>query len=170
MKTWTLVNLDAATRPHMVTEFESDLQDGTLYRSRSFSEYGRTQYPEIMHDALILGNPNSFIKQLLPIFFNEFQSNGHHLNKSDAARKFGGGQFNLFYIRGLCIRAKNGGIVELKIYRAKPSSEHRPESDAMVGEMRNASALLDDLRSHKNSQPSLGFPPGAHSGLSVRLP
>ena len=63
------------------------------------------------------------------------------------------------------------GISELVIYRAKPVSNPRPESEARVETSLSPEELLDDLRSHPGDEPpTLGVPSGPNSGLSVRLP
>lgn len=169
MSTWNLENLDDITRIFMGQEFESDYKDNTLYRSLVLNEYGDREYPAIIREALINGTPDSLTARLAPNFFKNYQSDGKQVNKAEAAERLEG-QFNLFYIRGLCLRAINEGIVNLEIYRAKNSLKHRSNSDARIGETINASELLADLRAHKNSTPSLGIPSGPNSGLSVRLP
>jgi hypothetical protein len=86
-----------------------------------------------------------------------------------AAAMLAEGEFNRFYLRGLCrrIQATGGGSVE--IYRARTSAKPRSESEAMIGEMFDASALLGDLRVNIGVDPALGLP-NINSGLSGRLP
>jgi hypothetical protein len=174
MKTWNLVNLDKTTRAHMITEFESDQRDTTLLFSKDFSDYGKQQYPVVLRLAFEKGDSDSFIEQLTPDFFNVTRTdkNGRvsHLNREDCARKFGGGQFNQFYMRGLCIHAHAEGVEEIIVYRAKDSQAPREESKAMIGKRINDLSLLADLREHKDIDTHLGLPPGAHSGLSACLP
>ena len=56
------------------------------------------------------------------------------------------GEFNRFYIRGLCLRAIASGIVDLVIYRAKQVANPRSDSALKIGTTINAQALLDYLR------------------------
>jgi len=57
------------------------------------------------------------------------------------------------------------------IYRAKPVTTPRPESEARIETALAPEELLEDLRSHPGDErPSLGVPSGPNSGLSVRLP
>jgi hypothetical protein len=78
------------------------------------------------------------------------------------------GEFNRFFIRGLCslVCSKGGGGVE--IYRAREPSQARPESEEMLGTQVDAAQLLDDLRTNVGQPPTLL--PFVNSGLSVRLP
>ncbi len=77
------------------------------------------------------------------------------------------GEFNRYYIRGLCAKvcADGGGMVE--VYRARESSWARPESEALIGRRIDAAELLEDLRTHTGEAPTLL--PEVNSGLSVRL-
>jgi len=150
----------------MITEFESQKP----IESSVFSEYGSTHYPGVMRDALEFGDPNSLIKQLDSRFFKDTKSNGYRLSKNDAAASFGGGQFNQYYMRGLCLRAEAEGVLELIVYRAKPSSNPRPEDDQKLGTRLNATEHLADLRAHRDSPTHFGVPSGAHCGLSTKLP
>jgi len=80
-------------------------------------------------------------------------------------------EFNRYYIRALARRAIEDGIPELVIYRAKPVSNPRPESEARIETSLLPEDLLEDLRSHPGDEPPvLGVPSGPNSGLSVRLP
>jgi hypothetical protein len=80
------------------------------------------------------------------------------------------GEFNRFYVRGLCLRAIDEGIDRLVIYRAKAVEEPRPDSNRRIGRSVNPRTLLDDLRRNAGVDTALGIPPGPNSGLSVKLP
>ena len=81
------------------------------------------------------------------------------------------GEFNRFYIRGLCLRAIELGIGEVAVYRAKYVESPRPESDYLIGQRLPAASLLEDLRIHSGEEePYLKVPGGPNSGLSVHLP
>jgi hypothetical protein len=79
------------------------------------------------------------------------------------------GEFNRFYIRGLCRHAIKEKISDLIIYRAKAVSSPRSESQAKIGTSINAEALLRDLQKHQGVDTALGLPAGPNSGLSVKL-
>ena len=79
-------------------------------------------------------------------------------------------EFHRFYIRGLCCRALDQGVSALVIYRARPATQGRPSSDAMVGVRITVSSLLEDLRVTFRGVPPHGLPQCHDPGLSVRLP
>jgi hypothetical protein len=79
------------------------------------------------------------------------------------------GEFNRFYIRGLCLRAIQDGVAELIVYRAKEVSSPRRESEAMIGARLPPERLLQDIRTHPGVDTAFGLPPGPNSGLSVHL-
>ncbi len=80
------------------------------------------------------------------------------------------GEFNRFFVRGLCVKAIEDGIPEVEVYRGKQVNQPRPQSEAMIGKRISAKRLLDDLRVSQGVEPALGLPPGPNSGLTVRLP
>jgi len=88
-----------------------------------------------------------------------------------AAETLAEGEFNRFYIRGLCLRALAEGIAKVVVYRAKSVSDPRPESLRLIGRPVDAEALLNDLRIHSGEEePAMKVPGGPNSGLSVQLP
>jgi hypothetical protein len=88
----------------------------------------------------------------------------------NASNTLAEGEFNRFYVRGLCLRAIENGIAELEVYRDKSVRQPRLESEAMIGKRIPAQALLNDLKQSPGVEPALGLPPGPDSGLTVRLP
>lgn len=174
MPDFDFVHLDATTRSYMLAELDSDLATNTLAYSRDFNTNGRGQYPTVIRASLTDGGVDTLAAALLPAFFNPTRTdkNGKvtHLNLSDSAAKFAGGEFNRFYLRGVCLRADADGVVELVVYRAKASAVPRPESEAMIDRRLPTGELLADLRANKGFGTYLGVPMGPHSGLSARFP
>ena len=80
------------------------------------------------------------------------------------------GEFNRFYMRGLCERAKEEGHTHVLLYRAKFAEHPRAESEVLIGSEIEVDQLLADLRKHIRIDTALGLPPGPNSGLSIRLP
>jgi hypothetical protein len=78
-------------------------------------------------------------------------------------------EFHRFYMRGLCRRAIEQGVLTLVIYRAKPSDPVRAHSDTMVGVQITASSLLEDLSHAFRTTPPHGLPQCRDPGLSVRF-
>jgi hypothetical protein len=174
-----LENLDAKTRAQMATEISADSAGAKLYLSKRLSDVGRNNYPGLLLKAAQT-HDDSWLA-------SELRKNGR-LNEMEQRNKPKGGgvtmarvpvtapetlsegEFNRFYIRGLCLRATAEGISHLTIYRAKEVENPRSESGAKIGQKIAAQALLDDLRVNTGVDTALGLPPGPNSGLSVKLP
>jgi len=173
-----LENLDERTRQHMVKELERDTANGKLYLSSRLNEQGKKEYENLLRQALQNGNDETLAQRLrsggLLRSTEEKQKRTGGVTMSrvpvTAAETLSEGEFNRFYIRGLCLRAIQDGIPELVIYRAKEVANPRPESQSKIGTTISAEALLEDLRKHQGVDTALGLPAGPNSGLTVRLP
>ena len=171
-----LVNLDSETRQHMIAEVERDVSIGTLYTGRYLSDVGLERYPGLLREAIEYGTDESLASALSEpgLFAESYQkrtpSGGYTISKVPytAPTTLAEGEFNRFYLRGLCQRAIAGGQA-VEIYRARDSVTPRLESEAMIGRHLDAAALLVDLREHVGVDTALGLPPGPNSGLSGRL-
>lgn len=171
-----LENLDERTREFMLAEVESDCGTDRLTLSTRFTPEGAAVYPDLLRQAIRQGDDASLTAALeAGPFFAEWEE-GHRGDKvfprrvrKDAARLFSEGEFNRFYVRGLCLRASTDGISHVEVYRARPSVEPRPDSEAKIGETFSVAALLADLRDNVGVDTALGLPQ-VNSGLSVRLP
>ncbi|TKR26783.1 hypothetical protein FA014_03820 [Cellulomonas hominis] len=173
------VDLDDDVRGHMLAEFELDAS-GELYLSKHFSNLGAESYPAHMRTAIQAGNDASLAEALR----RQEYFNSHYMRAApgggstrvrvsrNVAETFAQGEFNRFYLRGLCsnVLATSGEEAQIEIYRARASANPRPESQAMVGKLVLAAALLADLRAHKGLDLALGIPAGPNSGLSARRP
>ena len=173
-----LVNLDERTRALMLEEIESDVTGGRLYISPRLNTRGQQEYPRLLREA-VAGHDDSWLA-------NQLRMNGLMKTQEERRKPKGGytvaqvpvtapdtlseGEFNRFYIRGLCLRAIQDGIPELVVYRAKEVSSPRRESEALIGARLPAERLLQDIRTHPGVDTALGLPPGPNSGLSVHLP
>jgi hypothetical protein len=170
------LNLDGRTRSFMLPEIDSDVNGGIIYLSSYLSDVGRADWPALLRKAAESHNDVWMGAQLRP--------NGR-LNAMAQRRKPTGGftmvrvpvtahetlsegEFNRFYIRGLCQRAIAEGIATVEVYRAKAVDVPRPESQAKLGIQIDPAALLADLRANVGVETSTGFP-GPNSGLSVKL-
>lgn len=178
MANLNLNNLDPQTRRHMNAEINTDMAATKLYLSNRLSSRGRADYPQLLKQAAE-AHDDSWLAC-------ELRKNGR-LNEMEQRRKPKGGmivarvpvtapdtlaegEFNRFYLRGLCVRALANGTPELIIYRAKDVENPRPESVAKIGQRISAQALLSDLRINPGVDTALGLPPGPNSGLSAKLP
>lgn len=165
-------------RALMLAEIQSSITIGSIYISPRLTDTGRKEYPN-----LLTGAASSYEDGWLA---NELRRNGR-LKQFEQRRKPSGGftdvkvpvtapetlaegEFNRFYICGLCQYAIKNGISALVVYRAKEVERPRPESEAKIGMLVNPTELLADLRQNIGLDTFLGIPAGPNSGLSVRLP
>ena len=78
------------------------------------------------------------------------------------------GEFNHYYVRGLCVRVIEENMDEVKVYQGKEVSRPRPESQEKIGKKLSAKVLLEDLRESVGVDTVLGLPAGPNSGLTIR--
>ena len=170
-------NLDDKTRSFMLSELERDIASGNLFISERLSLLGRNEYAAMVRRAIQQGNDVTFANELRqpgrfnPTYTRRNPKGGTTEAKmpSNAPDTLAEGEFNRYYIRGVCLRATDEGIPAVEVYRAKDVSSPRPESTAKIGKRIDAKALLEDLRTHQGSETVHGVPE-PNSGLSVRLP
>lgn len=162
----------------MLQEVASDISSDKLYVSPRLNSRGQDEYPRLLREAVEKYDDAWLADQL--------RSSGLMKTEEERRKPKGGytvaqvpvtapdtlaeGEFNRFYIRGLCLRAIEDNIPELIIYRAKQVSSPRRESLAKTGERVVPQSLLQDVRTHPGVDTALGLPPGPNSGLSVRIP
>jgi len=162
-------------RGEMLEELKSDLSQGTLYISPRLSEAGTSQYPDLLKEAITQHDEDWLAaeirsRSLLQTHEVRHTKRGRVEAKIPvtAPETLAEGEFNRFYVRGVCCSSLAGGETEVEVYRAKPVSNPRPESQRKVGSRVAAESLLDDLRTRPGVDTALGVPAGPNSGLSVR--
>lgn len=173
-----LANLDEQTRRYMRAELKEDVARGQLYVSQRLSPTGEADWPALLEAAIDAGDDASLARELQTGGrLNAYEtrrtpSGGTTTAKvpATAAETLAEGEFNRYYIRGLCRRALEEGLGMVEVYRAKQVSRPRPESERLIGQQVDPQALLDDLRTNIGTDTALGLPAGPNSGLSVRLP
>lgn len=171
-------NLDAKSRAHMQSEFQSDQAAGRLYMSSRLSAAGVRGWPALLSEAIASHDDDWLAAEIQRRGF----LNSHEERKkptggvtvakipSNAHEVMAEGEFNRFYVRGLCLRAMEENVPHVVVHRARHSENPRRESEALIGKAFAPAALLSDLRKSPGVDPALGVPPGPNSGLSVRLP
>lgn len=94
------------------------------------------------------------------------------VNRAHAAQQLAEGEFNRYYLRGLCLRAKAEGKDSLIVYRGKQVSKPRPESESKIGSSISVDVLLATLRTNDfvTIEDAIGLPGGPNSGLTAKLP
>lgn len=171
-------DLDTRTRSCMLQELDWDEGRRSLYFGKRLSEAGLQRYPGMLRHAIESGDETSLALDLSGpglLLTHEVAHTkaGEEYTKAvrhDANEVLAEGEFNRYYLRGLCRRAIEDGVSRLVVYRAKAVGVPRAESDAMVGTAIEVQSLLSDLREHPGTDTALGLPPGAGSGLSAHLP
>jgi hypothetical protein len=165
-------NLDETTRQYMLIEVDQAIKASQLHFSRRFNEQGVLQYPQLLRVAVASGNEETLAAALQRYHcFATHENQGAVTRKvpENAAITFAEGEFNAFYMRGVCHRAiREGHMVE--VYRAKASDVPRKASQLIEGQQHNPSrVLLLFKNSPDGSQRGVGMPAGSNSGLSLRL-
>ena len=163
-------DLSTEVRALMVAEIDLDIAKGVLYRSPRLAAAGWVRYPSLLRAAASSGSPESLAGALRPMLAKTTTRNGRPMGMpNNAAESLAEGEFNRFYERALCRHAIATGRTYVRVYRAKAVRSPRPESEAKIGQLINAAALLEDLRTNIGNDTDSGIPGGVNSGLSVRL-
>lgn len=165
-------NLDEVTRRYMLIEVEEAVKASQLHMSQRFTTLGREQYPALLREAVRTGNEDSLTTAILKeqlLVEREPYGTGTRRVPTNAARTFAEGQFNSFYMRGVCHRAIQAGN-KVEVYRAKEVIKEHPASTYQEGQQLNPQQVLRLLR-HSPSGRDRGplVPAGFNSGLSLRL-
>ena len=170
-------NLDESTRSCMLSEVISDVSHNNLYMSPRLNGLGELNYVSLLKEAIEYYNDAWLAQQLRSRgYMNDYEQrrtrNGGFTSAKvpvNAPETLSEGEFNRYYTRGLCVRVIMEGKNQVEVYRGKPATRPRPESEAMLGRWLSAEALLKDLRESIGVEPALGLPPGPNSGLTVRM-
>ncbi len=169
-------NLDPQTREYMLQEVERDLSTQSLYLSPRLNEDGMQNYAVLLKEAIQAHDDDWLARELRVRGYLKATERRKKPKGGWTAAKvpvtapgiLAEGEFNRFYVRGLCARAIEE--VEVVVYRGKKVARPRAKSQAMLGKRLPARKLLEDLRQAHEVEPALGMPPGPNSGLTVRMP
>ena len=169
-------NLDSVTRGYMLEE----IQLGGHYESPRLTQEGLSAWPELMLQAAQGHDDDWLAQQLLSkgylrseeSYTRDGVTRSGRINQPHAAQQLGEGEFNRYYIRGLCRRAESEGKNKLIIYRGKEVNNPRPESEEKIGSAVSTEMLLSTLRKNDfvTIEDAIGIPGGPNSGLTCRLP
>lgn len=170
-------NLDNSTRQYMLHEWQYDIENSQLYISDRLNEQGKNAYPLLLKEAISDHNDDWLAEQIvkrrfLNLYENRRKPNGGYTQAKvpiKAAETLAQGEFNRFYIRGLCLRGINNNISYVEVYRGKQVTNARSASMALIGQLLPVEKLLQDLRTSIGVDTALNLPPGPNSGLTVRL-
>lgn len=168
-------NLDPATRRFSLAELERDAANKTLIipdrlRSGQFSAYQKllTEALKYYDDLWLEEHVQSMLVDVEP---RRMPSLGQTIAQvpENAARILAEGDFNRYYMRGVCARALAEGRAEVEVYRARLSVEPRPESTELEGAHLSAAYLLGELRGLTPKTLPIATLGRPGSGMSVRL-
>jgi hypothetical protein len=162
-------NLDGLTREKMLEEVKRDIYNGCLYFGTSIRPTAQEQYKNLLLEAVQRHNDDWLADKILHggLLLSHEPNTGKKVAKN-AHNRLAQGEFNRFYIRGLCVRAIEEGISQVIVYRGRKSSRPRPESEAKIGKGFAPSVILEDLRNSIGREPT--YLPEVNSGITVALP
>ncbi|MEZ4862843.1 MAG: hypothetical protein R3C14_16115 [Caldilineaceae bacterium] len=169
-------NLDDTTRAAMLAAIEEAEDSKNIYYSARFNDAGNRQWVPLLKQAAKEHNEHWLAYQieangLMKGLEGAYTPSGGYTIKyvpHTAAETIAEGQFNRFYILGLCKRARAEGISHLVVYRAQDRFEPRPESQALIDTKLAIDEIEAQLKVTKASLHSQLVKP--NSGLSVKLP
>lgn len=168
-------DLNDDTRRFMVDEIEAAIREDNLYFSKRFNQAGEEEWPELLLKAAKEHNEHWLAYQLESrglikgLEGSRTPSGGYTIKHvpHTAAETMAEGQFNRYYILGLCRRALVEEKAKVFVYRAKEVRNPRPESSRIIGQSRDPSELIDQIRPRQSSLRHELLRP--NSGLSVHL-
>ncbi|MEP7135666.1 MAG: hypothetical protein ABI904_12105 [Chloroflexota bacterium] len=173
-----LVNLDDITRKYMLEEITSDIKANKLYRSKRLTSNGLSDYERLLHEAVEKYDADWLALQLkeggrMAALETSHSKTGRPIVKHTPASDhitLADGEFNYYYVRGLCRRAIDENVEYLEVYRAKEVMQQRAQSSVAIGSKVNPKELLDDLRVEIGLRGKrFGICSGPNSGISIRF-
>jgi len=168
-------HLDERTRAFMIEEIKNAQKTNNLYFSKRFNSKGNMRWPELIVESAVSHDEHWLAymveaEGLMKDYETASKPTGGYTTKhvpSTAAETLADGQFNRFYIIGVCRRAIMDGKTQVTVYRAKERAEQRSESNALVKKTMDAEKLIKELRSVQTSLGHELLKP--NSGLSVKM-
>lgn len=164
-------------RAFMVEEIDMDIASDKVYRSNYMTQIGQGRFPDLLREAALSGTDDTLVSSLGGLFNATTQRKrpknpGYYTAPvpHNAATVLSEDQFNRYFCRGLARFAEATALPRLEVYRAKPVSEPRAESERKIGLLVEPAVVLIDLRNHQGVEPALGIPAGFGSGISLRIP
>ncbi len=176
-RTFHFENLDDRTRRLMLSELDYDLEQDQVYYSPRLTAAGRKDFEQLLRTAITRHDAGWLADRLrdherIRVKMKRMTPAGEITARvpKNAAQTLAEGEFNRYYIRGLCLRAIADDIPWVFLYRGKQANQPRPGSDEREGVSMDARLLFDDIRINVGLDTALGLPAGPNSGMTVRLP
>ncbi len=169
------VGQDVRTR--MLAELDFDISNNKAYINPFLKQGNGPRYLELLRAALASGSVESFAAAIaandLLIDKHTYTKEGREIEARVPAvfnTTLAAGEFNRYYMRALCVLAKQQEKPFVEIYRAKAVKTARLEKDDRIGRRIEPQVLLADLRQTSFESPSAFDLGGPNSGLSIRIP
>ncbi|MFL5631661.1 MAG: hypothetical protein ACJ77T_10430 [Gemmatimonadaceae bacterium] len=168
-------NLDPTTRRYALSELDHDLATNAFHVSDRLRPTAIADYQRLLRDAVRYYDDRWLEEHasdlLIEVENRRTRTGGTTTARVPqmAARMLAEGDFNRYYMRGVCLRAIEEGRQIVEVYRARLSVEPRPESAELEGRRVPAAEVLDHLRGPLSADPSVAPLGRTNSGLSVRL-
>lgn len=142
----------------MIAELQWSIERNKIYRSKHFTQLGLKEYPLLLEQALLAGNPDSLEESLnVTAYFLPG-------TPKNAPQIFAWDEFNKYYMRALCRLAQTLPGSRLVVVRGRHSSNPKPESNRLLGTEKNPLKFIAGLREVPKVNPF-----GANSGLTLEL-
>jgi hypothetical protein len=169
-------NLNSDTREYIVEAITEAEKSFNLYYGPHLKETAKGEFAALLKEAAAAHDEQWLTSQLHALdMMNKIEKHRTKAGKEvtqkmppEAAENLAAGQFNRFYMLGLCIWAQYNDIPQLQVYRAKELPNPKPEAEYLVGKTIPVDDIEAQLKGRDQSLYSLLADP--NSGLSLRLP
>jgi hypothetical protein len=163
-------NLDDKTRAYMLAEYDMDSATGRVYVCKRLSDEGRRAFPALLRQAIAEHDDAWLSGRLRALTLVTTYSGTGPLGIGEQVPEIiAEGEFNRYYMRGLCARAVHEGVEQLQVYRAKVVATRKTSLLQHIGQMVSPAKILAEFHTAHRSDPALASPYGADTGLSMRL-
>ena len=168
-------SLDPTTRRFALAELDDDVARDAFHVSERLRPTAVADYRKLLHESIRYYDDRWLEERLDPLLVDfelrRTPSGGETTAKVPemAARQLAEGDFNRYYMRGVCARAIEEQRQVVEVYRARLSLEPRPESAELEGRRLDAQAVLDHLRGSPDTDPTVSALGRHGSGLSLRI-
>ncbi len=161
--------LDGKTREYMLTEFEKEEASGNPYRSKALSPTGLAVFPDLMREAIQLGNEVSLCQSLENESYwtptEEYTRDGvirtRRRNISQSAQRLALTEFSTWYVAGFSKRLLDEGVEKCQVYRGE-----QPKWEP--GECANHEGLVISVKEVYNNHRTRYWPePGDPNAFAV---
>lgn len=169
-------NLDSDARECMAEAIAEAENGGAIYYGPHLKETAAGQFVALLKEAAG-GHDEQWLTAQLNAhgLLNKIEKHKTKAGKevtqkmpAEAAETLASGQFNRFYMLGLCKWAQYNDITHLQVYRAKEITNPRPEAAYLAGRLIPVDDVESQLKGRDQSLYSLLGDP--NSGLSLRVP